>query len=244
MKTFSSIMLFSLTSITMFALFALAANEFIPADIILQLDNAGILLGYLLGCVSIGLGTVALVHRQDIGHRLRHWLRRSRFENVGEQFDGRVTAIVIPVSRIQQPEWIIRWLEPRYVAFLYTRHPDSQKAASELQERFGKHVTFFPNKEMIERNEYRIEEADRPSQTREMTRFFLKHFLELGVPSHEIFVDTTGGKVPMSIGAFQAAEELSISSIYIVGRDNGFINKPERREQGEAIFMSEHEGRS
>lgn len=238
MKTLSSILVFSLTSIAIFALFGLLANEAIPANIMVKLDNAGILLGYLLACFSIGLGTVALLRRQDIGHRLRQWLKKSRFENVGEQFDGKVTAIVIPVSHVHQPEWIIRWLTPKYVAFLYTAFPDSQKAVLELLERFGKDVTFFPNKEMIARSEFMVEDADDPSESKKRTHFFLQHFLELGVPRDEIFVDTTGGKVPMSIGAFQAAEEVGVSSVYVVGNVKGIIKDPKKRVQGSPVFIS------
>ncbi|MDW7998587.1 MAG: hypothetical protein RMI30_03945, partial [Thermodesulfovibrio sp.] len=54
-----------------------------------------------------------------------------------------------------------------------------------------------------------------------------------------IFVDTTGGKVPMSIGAFQAAEEMSVSSIYIIGKDHGKITDPMIKEHGEPIFISQ-----
>ena len=237
MKTLGSILLFSFASVTVFVFFGFLANRVIPADIILKLDNAGILLGYFLACFSLGVGAVALVRRQDIGHRLRQWLRRSRFESVGAQFDGNVTAVVIPVSRVEQPEWIIRWLQPKHVAFLYTALPDSKKAVLDIEERFPQ-VKFFPNKEMVAREEFIIKDADDPSESKERAHFFLEHFLQLGIPRDEIFVDSTGGKVPMSIGAFQAAEELNVSTIYVVGKDNGRITKPDRREHGDARYIS------
>ncbi|MFQ5772580.1 MAG: hypothetical protein ACE5HX_18735, partial [bacterium] len=99
-------------------LFWLSGNR-IPNSVILQLDYAGIVLGYLLSCLTITLGFIAWIRRQDI----RRWLRRSHFESVGAPFDvpeEKVVATVIPVSRREQPEWILRWLKPKYVSFLYT----------------------------------------------------------------------------------------------------------------------------
>ncbi len=238
MKTLGMVLLIFLIAVAVFVGSWLLANQAVPEDIIVKLDKAGIVLGLLLACLSVGLGTVAFIRRQDFAQHVRRWLRRSHFENVGEEFDGKVTAIVIPVSRHEQPEWIIRWLKPKHVAFLYTSLTQSKNAVLKLVERFGSQVTFFPNKEMVRKEELIIRDPDDPSESKTRTHHFLQHFLEQGIPQDEIFVDTTGGKVPMSIGAFQAAEELNVSTIYVVGRDNGYITKPDRREHGDARYIS------
>jgi hypothetical protein len=56
----------------------------------------------------------------------------------------------------------------------------------------------------------------------------------------DVVVNLTGGTKIMVIGAFQAAEEAGISSIYIVGRgEKGLIVDPTIRQQGKPIFISE-----
>ena len=69
-------------------------------------------------------------------------------------------------------------------------------------------------------------------------------FLAQGISKDNIFVDTTGGKVPMSIGAFQAAEEEGVASIYVCGtvydKKSGFIIKdPKNEAHGKPVFLSE-----
>lgn len=65
-------------------------------------------------------------------------------------------------------------------------------------------------------------------------------FKELGIPESEVFVDTTGGTVPMSIGAFQAAEERNLSSIYVIGKDKGKIKDWKKRQDGIPVYISDH----
>ena len=75
----------------------------LPNSIIQKLDNAGIVLGYLLSCISIAIAFIAWFRRKDI----RRWFRRSYFKSVGEPFEipeNEVSCVVIPVSRREQPE--------------------------------------------------------------------------------------------------------------------------------------------
>jgi hypothetical protein len=56
----------------------------------------------------------------------------------------------------------------------------------------------------------------------------------------------TGGTAPMSLGAFQAAEQMRVSSIYVMGLmtdaegKKGRILDPEDPAQAEPRFMSDH----
>ncbi|OPX35833.1 hypothetical protein B1H10_00350 [candidate division KSB1 bacterium 4484_188] len=209
-------------------------------DIITGLDNAGIVLGYFLSCLTIAIAIIAWFRRQDI----RRWLRRSHFESVGEPFDvpeEKVGCVVIPVSRREQPEWILRWLKPRYVSFLYSGI--SREIAAQLAEKFSQppyQTKFFPDSAAIKGNKFKLQNPDDPEESKNIVSNFLLRFLENEIPREEIFVDTTGGKVPMSIGAFQAAEEMGISSIYVVGTMKGIIRDPQKREHGRPVFISDH----
>lgn len=169
-------------------------------------------------------------------------LKRKAFTGTGEEFifpKEKVRAIVIPVSRVEQPEWIIRHLEPEYVAFLYTEQ--SKNHAAELIKLFSDKVHFMHTLMEIEAGKDMIKDPNDPREAKVLTAKFLEYFKLNGIEEENIFVDTTGGKVPMSIGAFQAAEEMGVSSIYIVGRANGLIKDPQIREQGYPIFLSKKE---
>lgn len=215
-------------------------GQWIPSWAVQQADQAGILLGYLLGCLTIALAPLAWIKRQDI----RRWLIRRKFESVGLAFEipeERVKAVVIPVSRREQPEWILRWLRPRHVSFLYT--VQSRQTAQDLAVQFGggaEAVAFFPDKDAISKGEFQLSDAYDPRESKKTVKLFLQVFLDrLDLRPEEVFVDTTGGTVPMSVGAFQAAEEIGVSSIYVRGAVGGKIEKPGRREQGAPIYISD-----
>lgn len=204
-----------------------------------QLTFANTVVGYLWYCATIALALVVWMKRFEI----RRWFRKTHFEHVGELFDVReenVTAVVIPVSRREQPEWIIRWLRPRYIALLYTEKT-MLEAKNLLLDFSSDDMQFIPNQMSIDNKEYMLDNPDDPKEARRLAKIFIQQFIAKGVPLRQIFVDTTGGKVPMSIGAFQAAEEMNVSSVYISGNlPNGHIEDPKIREQGRPIFISDH----
>jgi len=182
---------------------------------------------------SLAAGLVAYLKRDDI----RRWLYRSRFEPAGEPFEideEKVEAMVIPVSRREQPEWLLRWLNPKKVALICTER--TKDTSREIEEKFGNKVVFYPAKV--------TKDPDDPDETRQEIKHCLSRFKAEGIHPTHIFVDTTGGKVPMSIGAFLAAEEEGVSSIYLVGKveRNGvmIVDDPENREHGRPIFISNH----
>ena len=151
-----------------------------------------------------------------------------------------VEAAVIPVSpRKEQPEWILRWLKPKHVSFLYSEK--SQKMAKELADEFSHppfNIEFYPNAKDIELGKYMVESADKPELSKGQVQVLINRFLDLEIPTDKIFIDTTAGTVPMSIGAFQMAEEMGVSSIYVVGTQNRFIKDPKKRSHGNPVFIS------
>ncbi|MFQ5652960.1 MAG: hypothetical protein ACE5IY_23780 [bacterium] len=210
----------------------------IPAAVILRLDNAGIVLGYILSCLTVAIAPLAWLRRTDI----RRWFYRTNFDKVGLPFDvpeAQVACTVIPVSNADQPEWILTWLKPQRVSFLYTAF--SRKVAAELARKFSQaphNIRFFPDADAIGQSQLELGSADDLQESKRIAGDFLRRYLEQGIGKDVIFVDTTGGKVPMSIGAFQAAEELGISSFYVVGTEKGKI-KPQKRESGFPVFISD-----
>ncbi|MCX7991562.1 MAG: hypothetical protein N2999_05975 [Proteobacteria bacterium] len=185
---------------------------------------------------------LGVVYRKDI----KNWLYKAfshRYESTGDDFpffDNRVEAIIIPVSRIQQPEWIINFIKPKYVSFVYTTSNESKNAVKELIRKFRDKVKFEFAEQDVDDEKFIIKDPDDPKKTKLLVKHYIAEYIKRGIDKKNIFVDTTGGKVPMSIGAFQAAEEMGVSSIYLVGKgERGLINDPSQRKEANPIFLSE-----
>ena len=187
---------------------------------------------------------VAYFKRKDLSKIFRKWFRRGQFENVGKAFEVSeeiVSAVIIPVSKSVQPEWILRQLKPKFASLIYSDM--SKQTAIALVEQFSKspfNIHFYPERNEIDDEMFLISNPDKADETRVIVKHYIERYLEKGIPSDQIFVDTTGGKVPWSIGAFQAAEEENVSSIYIIGTQDGWILDPKIRHHGDPVFMSDH----
>lgn len=206
-----------------------------------KIHSLTILVEYLKTSIELTLIIIAVKNWKPI---YRWILGKREFRGTGEEFTfpkDKVKAIIVPVSRTEQPEWIIRHLEPKYVAFLYTEQKKNH--AIKLIKLFSEKIHFVNTLKEIEQGQNILSNPDNPNEAKEIVKKFIERFIAQGIKEENIFVDTTGGKVPMSIGAFQAAEEMGVSSIYIVGKGNdGTIKEPSLREQGYPIFLSRKNG--
>lgn len=219
-------------------------NSLLAENWISAFDNAGIVLGYIFSLFTISLAFTGVIVGWLKRREIKKWFSKPTFYNTGEDFQipkEKVDALVIPVSRREQPEWLIRHLRPKYAALLYTKR--SKEAAKDLVNFFGDNVKFFHPKSGIEKEIDMIKDPDDPSESKELTRKYIRHFFAEGLQPSNIFVDTTGGKVPMSIGSFQAAEEERVSSIYLVGtQDDGtgnlIIKDPKQISHGRPVYLS------
>jgi hypothetical protein len=216
------------------------ANVIYSEDLILAWDRAGIVLGYVLSCLTVGAAVTAAFSLDMIKRWLRQLVAKRRFEGLGTPFDPlreKVEAIVIPVSRTEQPEWIMRHLKPRYVGLVFTEK--SRRDAEKLMQ-IARTLDIEPifGTDGLSRG---LSDPNDPARNRDVARTMIEGAVARGVAAGRIFVDTTGGRVPMTIGLFQAAEEAGVSSIYISGRekDGRIINTKDPLE-GCPIFISDH----
>ena len=118
----------------------------IPEEYIKYLDNAGIVLGYLISVLTVGAVVVAVVKKEQI----KQWFKKPEFKGTGEKFrvpSEKVVAMIIPVSRREQPEWLLRHLRPNYVGLIYTEM--SKNTALQLTEEFQQYCKFIPSKDEI-----------------------------------------------------------------------------------------------
>lgn len=211
-------------------------TTFLPPSWLITLDNAGILFGYFLTCVSVVGAVYAFMQRYEI----KRFFRRNEFAGRGEELivpEENIRAMVIPVSHRQQPEWILRHLKPEKVVFLFTER--SRGIVRQLIQDFSEQINFPIKDQLLEEETYCLQDAFDPDNTFDLVKKFIGKLTDDGIDPQNIFVDTTGGTVPMSIGSLQAAEAQGVSSIYVIGQPDGVIKDPRQRHHGYPIFLSD-----
>ncbi len=215
-------------------------SSLLPESIIQVLDKAGTIFSFLLSSITLAVTGAAYYYR----YKIRQWLWQKQFENRWEEIelDNRaIEGMILPVSASKEGPKVVEWLllhtKPKWVALLYTEL--SAFNAKELIKKFDeqKQFRFLTTVEEIDLGKHRLDKPFDPKQSHKRAKELINNLInKKGIRPENIFVDTTGGTVPMSIGIFQAAEEMGISSIYICGQ----VKEPQERGQGIAIFLSDH----
>jgi len=211
-----------------------------PQRLIVSIDVWGIIVGALTSTFVIVSAGYAYWNSENILKSLKNRMARPEFHNTGHPFGEKVDAVIIPVSNrgTEQPQWIINHLKPRLVALVCSR--ESCTNGLSLLGRYGATVGFLNVRHDLENQSGHILANPRdPEEVKHLARVFIAELLMRGIARDRIFVDTTGGMVPMSIGLFQGAEEEGVSSIYINGRVDGRIDDPDVEGQGDPIFISD-----
>lgn len=169
----------------------------------LLLDQMGILVGDVLMVVSIVMAFLGFVKRDAI----RRWLRRNAFPEVGgEGIPRDRDSLILTFSREELPRWVVHQLRPKWVGLVPSQ--DTRDAA----ERLAKN---------LEANGFRVrlhtvDDPDDPGLTQIAVRELIHKARAEGYTQSA--VDITGGKVPMSLGAFMAAEEAGVPTFYVTSR--------------------------
>lgn len=209
-------------------------------------DYVGIISGMLTGTFVIVTGLFMFFGHDELLRLLRRFsinIGKTEFINTGDAFKSDdVKAIVIPVSRYQQPAWIINHLTPEKVALICT--DASSETGVDLIKEFGESLFINSLGALQNRETWSLlQNPEDPSESRKMTRRFVREFLKSGYLPSEIYVDTTGGMVPMSIGCFQGAEEEGLSSIYINGtvpdKNSMIIKDPAILNHGRPVYIND-----
>jgi hypothetical protein len=166
----------------------------------LLMDHYGILLGDVLMTVTVLAGCVGFIKRNN----LRNWLTRNRFPSIGgnpehTQWQG----LVFTVSRAEVPIWVIGQVQPSGIGLMLTE--TSRAEGEKIRQKAGQSGISVISKTIID--------PDDPAEAKRNTKDLLQRLQDQGI--NEIAVDITGGKTPMSLGAFMAAEESGSDSIYV-----------------------------
>ncbi len=182
----------------------------------LVMDQIGILLGNLMFVASV-LGALWAWLSRD---KLRRWLQANRFPDPREITEEEQCwqALLFTVSQAAVPEWLIRRQRPQAVALLATDF--SMQVADDLAalchesgiQVFGPH---------------RLDDPDDAEEAKATSQQLLKKLRAKGF--EQIAVDVTGGKTPMSLGAFMAAVEEQADAIYVATEYDRERNRPNMR---------------
>lgn len=169
------------------------------------LDQLGILAGLVVSIFSLILTLVALFAYFN-KERIKNWLTQNRFPHIGEMTDDETQwdGIVFSISHADTPKWVIESRKPTVIGLLATQQ--SKASAEEIrQSALAQGVKVL---DMIY--------IDNPDDIKEVQQETLHLINRLQQQSCEhIAVDITGGKTPMSLGAFIAAEEARVTSLYV-----------------------------
>ncbi len=176
----------------------------------LLLDQIGIVTGDILMALTIVGGVVAWFHRE----RLRRWFKQGvPLVDVDAEETARWDALVFTVSRPDLPKLVIRNRKPEAIGLLATEQ--SQTAADD--------IAAFARAEGIRVfGPRRIDDPDNPVEGRDEALQLIRRMREQGLD--RIAVDVTGGKTPMSIGAFQAAETENCDVLYVSSDSDSHMN--------------------
>ncbi len=178
----------------------------------LWLDQIGILLGDVTLFFGVPGAIWAFFHRDAI----RRWLTLDRFPLSGkEDDDTQWDALLFTVSQSEIPEWVIARRKPGAVALLATDR-SWEKAKSLAHFISARGITLLGPK--------KLDDPDDPTEAREETARLIERLRKQGFDN--IGVDITGGKLPMSIGAFLAAREFGCDALYITSQFDSKLKKP------------------
>ncbi|MEZ0344669.1 MAG: hypothetical protein ABWJ99_07730 [Caldimicrobium sp.] len=179
-----------------------------------------------------------IIYNKKVLEFLRKQLLQRNFEGLGEVFNfpvENVKVLILPVSAGNSivQEWLINYLKPEQVALVYTEK--SRKQAEKLYNIYSEQVHFYHTLHELRESKDILKDPLDPLSAKRLVKKFINYYLNLGYSKNEIFVDITGGTAPTSIGAFQAAEEAEITTLYV---KDGKITDPSDTKQGIPIFIS------
>lgn len=183
------------------------------------LDQWGILLGgfaSLIAIVAFFLGMMAFFNWEKV----RRYFTKNRFPNVQDTGDDEVNwqGMLFTVSHEQTPLWVIDRCKPASISLLATQ---KSRAATEKIRAHAK------QQGLTVLDPIYLENPDNPAEVKRETKHLLQRMQAEGV--HRIAVDITGGKTPMSVGAFMAAEEALIATVYVSTTFDEKLKKPMMR---------------
>lgn len=193
----------------------------------LTLDQFGILFGDIL----IFLTYVGFIWGAINHEKIRTWLRRNRFRRVGQVLDtdvGEIEGVIFCVSKKETPRFVIAAAGPAWIGFVYTK--ESEPAADAIAAENPALTCIKADLPVL---------PDDPRMAKEACRRLIDRFRSERGEAAKLAVDVTGGKTPMSIGAFMAAEEAAVSTLYLCSEYDARLGRTKKGTE-RVIFINKY----
>jgi len=171
---------------------------------IMWFNNASLLMGWLSIMAAWALALLAWAHRKEAATAFLG--TGKEVKEAKEAFD----ASLILVSRNCQTEWHLRHIQPKRIEFVWT--PLVKDQTNTLLDKF-QNIECFESRHHSLNNE----QAYDIMATKQHCLFLLRGLLDQH-KRENVCVDLTAGTAIMTIAAFQAAEEMGVTSIYLLGQ--------------------------
>jgi hypothetical protein len=182
------------------------------------LDKLGILLGDTMLLLTIAGAVWGFLKWEAVWRWLARRLGSRQLPSIGFDLEPRQQwdAIAFTVSKAEVPLRVLeRHLDAGRVGLIFS---EKSRPAAEAIKKFLMEQGKPPPEEQIVHN------ADDPVEARRKTRFLLELWRGEGLAT--LAVDVTGGKTPMSLGAFLAAEDIGASTLYVTAEYDPNLGNP------------------
>lgn len=148
--------------------------------------------------------------------KIRQFFSRGTFSDVGEEMDEheQFDAVLFTVSHEEISRIVIEMTKPKIIGLIPTG--GSQTSAEKI-----KSYAESKNIRVLEISE--IADANNPAHAQKAAKRLLSFLKD--TDHARIAIDVTGGKTPMSIGAFMAAHEAGVTTIYLKSEFDKNLNK-------------------
>lgn len=217
-------------------------NQF---GLVAVLDTSGTVIGLLSMAAGWPVALLAWARRKEAGFK---------FENPGDEVvdvEASFDASLILASRNCQPEWHLRHICPGRVEFVATS--GTREATEKLLRnyRIGEQGGQYSCRFLTGEGQHELSNED-AYQLQPIKRICRKILLDIiqEYPREKVCVDITAGTGIMTVAAFQVAEELGVTSIYLLGtaqnKQGSLIidsNKISDPNSAKPIIVSDHRKR-
>lgn len=155
--------------------------------------------GALLGTLA-ALGSVVGILKRD---EIKRYFTRITYSDVGRAIpkDQQYELVIFTISHATVPLMVIEKTQPERIALIATEgsKAEAEMIAAQAQGRASK--IFI------------LDDKDDPAEVKATVNKAITHWQ--GIAPERIAVDVTGGTTPMSIGAFMAAQQAGVTTIYM-----------------------------
>ena len=206
-------------------------------DLLEWLEKASNVIGWVALMGAYALALLAWAHRKEAA--ISFYGAGSEVDKLKDAFD----ASLILASRHSQTEWHLRHIQPKRVELVWTPMVEEQTQA--LLKRFEDIPE--PIEWLDTRKRHLSNEDTYDILTVKRYCISLLNGMLNKYPKEKLCVDLTAGTALMTVAAFQAAEEMGVTSIYLVGNtqttDRGCIiddDKVHDSKEAKVVIVSDH----